>query len=69
MFKLKIKVYFAGNFIRNHNETMECINKAFEFFSTKDGDVKSPVFLKHDGFLGALGCFLISMEFNDKLNS
>lgn len=27
------RVYFAGNFIRNHKETMDCINYAFNFFS------------------------------------
>ncbi len=53
-------MYFAGNFIRNHEETMDKINFAFEFFSKNNGLVKSPVFLTHDGFLGALGCLLKS---------
>lgn len=54
------RVYFAGNFIRNHEETMDSINYAFEFFSNKDEEKKIAVFLTHDGYLGALGSLLLS---------
>jgi len=51
-------IYFAGNFIRNHTVTMECISYALDYFSTFDGHPINAIFLKHDGFLGALGCVL-----------
>lgn len=35
------RVYFAGNFIRNHKETMDCINFSFNFFSQKDEEYKN----------------------------
>ena len=57
------RVYFAGNFIRNHDETMDCINYAFDFFAQKDEDRKMAVFLTHDGYLGALGSLLVSQGF------
>lgn len=58
------RVYFAGNFIRNHKETMDCINFAFGFFTKKDEEEKNvdAVFLSHDGYLGALGAMLISKK-------
>ena len=56
------RVYFAGNFIRNHEETMDCINYAFDFFAQKDEDKKMAVFLTHDGYLGALGSLLVSQD-------
>ena len=56
--KSRYNFYFAGNFIRNHEETMDNINHAFEFFSNKDEDKKIAVFLSHDGYLGALGSLL-----------
>jgi len=55
-------VYFAGNFIRNHTDTMECISYALDYFSKNDGESIEAVFLKHDGYLGALGCLLKSIE-------
>ena len=32
------RVYFAGNFIRNHTDTMECISYALAYFSAHDGE-------------------------------
>jgi len=59
----KVKtVLFAGNFIRNHEATMECISYALDYFSTNDGESIRAVFLKHDGYIGALGCLLKSIE-------
>jgi type II pantothenate kinase len=51
-------IYFAGNFIRNHNITMECISHALDYFSQHDDESINAIFLKHDGFVGALGCIL-----------
>lgn len=62
------RVYFAGNFIRNHEETMDCINYAFDFFSQKDEEKKTAIFLTHDGYLGALGSLLISEQDGKSIN-
>jgi len=41
---------------------MECISYALDYFSTNDGETIKAVFFKHDGYLGALGCLLKSIE-------
>jgi len=41
---------------------MECISYALDYFSKNDGESIEAVFLKHDGYLGALGCLLKSIE-------
>ena len=40
-------VFFAGNFIRNHDDTMECISYAFDYFSKNDyfAEVKFKAYL------------------------
>jgi len=48
-------VYFGGNFVRDVPYTMHAISYAVGFWS--DGDTVAR-FLKHDGFLGAVGAFL-----------
>lgn len=47
-------IYFAGNFIRGHEQTMECISEALTYFSENTEDKKKAIFLNHDGYLGAL---------------
>jgi pantothenate kinase len=49
------RIYFVGNFIRNHEYTMDRITFAVDYWSGKTMD---PLFLKHDGHLGAIGAFL-----------
>ena len=49
------RVFFSGSFIRNHKETLNCISEAFSYFSQMDGQLRVPYFIKHDGFVGALG--------------
>mmetsp|Transcript_19974 Transcript_19974/g.37019 ORF Transcript_19974/g.37019 Transcript_19974/m.37019 type:complete len:306 (-) Transcript_19974:2242-3159(-) len=45
-------VYFAGNFIRHYEYIMDRLSYAMHFWSK--GQV-TPLFLKHDGYFGALG--------------
>ncbi|KAF9590238.1 hypothetical protein IFM89_032016 [Coptis chinensis] len=53
-FKLK-RILFGGFFIRGHAYTMDTISDAVHFWSK--GDAKA-MFLRHEGFLGALGAFM-----------
>uniref|UniRef100_A0A7C9EM76 Pantothenate kinase 2 n=1 Tax=Opuntia streptacantha TaxID=393608 RepID=A0A7C9EM76_OPUST len=49
------KIFFGGFFIRGHAYTMDTISFAVQFWS--QGDAKA-MFLRHEGFLGALGAFM-----------
>jgi type II pantothenate kinase len=49
------RVFFGGFFIRGHPYTMETISFAIKFWS--QGKM-SALFLRHEGFLGAVGAFL-----------
>ncbi|KAH9708887.1 Pantothenate kinase 2 [Citrus sinensis] len=49
------RIFFAGFFIRGHAYTMDTISVAVSFWSK--GDAKA-MFLRHEGFLGALGAFV-----------
>ncbi|KAI0566034.1 pantothenate kinase isoform 1 [Gracilaria domingensis] len=48
-------IYFGGNFIRNHPYTIADISFAVDFWS--GGNMKA-LFLKHDGYLGAIGALI-----------
>lgn len=48
-------IYFGGNFIRNHPYTIADISYAVDFWS--GGQMKA-LFLRHDGYLGAIGAFI-----------
>ncbi|CAN8067150.1 unnamed protein product [Agarophyton chilense] len=48
-------IYFAGNFIRNHPYTIADISFAVDFWS---GGKMKAFFLKHDGYLGAIGALI-----------
>eukprot|EP00178_Gracilaria_changii_P028106 TRINITY_DN958_c0_g1_i2.p1 TRINITY_DN958_c0_g1~~TRINITY_DN958_c0_g1_i2.p1 ORF type:complete len:582 (-),score=100.39 TRINITY_DN958_c0_g1_i2:2241-3986(-) len=48
-------IYFGGNFIRNHPYTIADISFAVDFWS--GGSMKA-LFLKHDGYLGAIGALI-----------
>ncbi|KAL7637380.1 UNVERIFIED_CONTAM: hypothetical protein RMT77_012108 [Armadillidium vulgare] len=56
--KLK-KVYFGGYFMRNHPVSMHTLSYAINFWSR--GMVQA-LFLRHEGYLGAIGAFLIGTE-------
>jgi len=49
------RIFFGGFFIRGHPFTMETISFAVDFWS--QGKLKA-MYLRHEGFLGALGAFM-----------
>ena len=55
-YKLK-RLMFGGFFIRGHPYTMETISYAIKFWSKGEHQA---MFMRHEGFLGALGAFLQS---------
>lgn len=48
------RIFFGGFFIRGHEFTMDTISVAVDFWSK--GEAKA-MFLRHEGFLGALGAY------------
>lgn len=48
-------VYFGGNFIRDHPYIMDRISFGLKYWSA---DSITPLFLKHDGYFGALGALI-----------
>ncbi|KAK7602808.1 hypothetical protein V9T40_006782 [Parthenolecanium corni] len=53
------KVYFGGYFLRNHPLSMHTISYSINYWSR--GSVQS-LFLRHEGYLGAIGAFLKGAE-------
>ncbi|XP_052782702.1 4'-phosphopantetheine phosphatase-like [Mya arenaria] len=53
------KIYFGGYFIRGHPLTMHTITYAINYWSK--GGIQ-PLFLRHEGYLGAIGAFLKGAE-------
>lgn len=49
------RIFFGGFFIRGHPYTMETISFAIRFWSKGE---MAAMFLRHEGFLGAVGAFL-----------
>eukprot|EP00112_Aurelia_sp_Birch-Aquarium-sp1_P015547 Seg3456.1 transcript_id=Seg3456.1/GoldUCD/mRNA.D3Y31 product="Pantothenate kinase 4" protein_id=Seg3456.1/GoldUCD/D3Y31 len=58
------RIYFGGYFIRGHPLTMSSISFAVNFFS-KGG--QKALFLRHEGYLGTVGAFLIGAVENAML--
>lgn len=48
-------IYFGGSFIRGHPQTMNTLSYAIKFWSQ---GAKQAYFLRHEGYLGAVGAFL-----------
>lgn len=48
-------IYFGGSFIRGHSQTMNTLSYAIKFWSKGE---KKAYFLRHEGYLGAVGAFL-----------
>jgi type II pantothenate kinase len=48
-------IYFGGSFIRGHRQTINTLSYAIRFWS---GGEKEAYFLRHEGYLGAVGAFL-----------
>lgn len=53
------KVYFGGYFLRNHPLSMHTVSYSINYWSK--GTVQS-LFLRHEGYLGAIGAFLKGAE-------
>lgn len=53
------RIFFGGYFIRGHAYTMNTISFAVDYWSK--GELKA-MFLRHEGFLGALGAFLQDVQ-------
>uniref|UniRef100_A0A8C6SJY0 4'-phosphopantetheine phosphatase n=2 Tax=Neogobius melanostomus TaxID=47308 RepID=A0A8C6SJY0_9GOBI len=53
------RVYFGGFFIRGHPVTMHTITYSINYFTK--GEVQA-LFLRHEGYLGAIGAFLKGAE-------
>ena len=60
------RIFFGGYFIRGHAYTMNTISFAVNFWSK--GETKA-MFLRHEGFLGALGAFLSDTTAKEKLGA
>ncbi|XP_067669593.1 4'-phosphopantetheine phosphatase-like [Haliotis asinina] len=56
------KIYFGGYFIRGHPMTMHTITFAINYWSKKEIQA---LFLRHEGYLGAIGAFLKGEEEED----
>lgn len=48
-------IYFGGSFIGGHHQTMNTLSYAIKFWSK---GTKQAYFLRHEGYLGAVGAFL-----------
>jgi type II pantothenate kinase len=48
-------IYFGGSFIQGHTQTMNTLSYAIKFWSKGE---KQAYFLRHEGYLGAVGAFL-----------
>lgn len=48
-------IYFGGSFIGGHRQTMNTLSYAIKFWSKGE---KQAFFLRHEGYLGAVGAFL-----------
>jgi type II pantothenate kinase len=49
------RIYFGGSFIGGHAQTMNTLSYAIRFWSKNS---KQAYFLRHEGYLGAVGAFL-----------
>lgn len=48
-------IYFGGSFIRGHHQTMHTLSFGMRYWSK---GTKKAYFLRHEGYLGAVGAFL-----------
>ena len=51
------KIFFAGNFLRGNHVSMQALSEGSRFWS--QGRTRA-LFLKHEGYFGALGALLLS---------
>ena len=60
------RIYFTGNFIADHEQTLKTLSFGLNFWSK--GKL-SAHFLVHGGFLGALGCFFTKPRMEENISS
>ena len=53
------RIYFVGNFLRHNNISCQRLSYSINYWS--GGEVEA-LFLEHEGFLGALGAFLLGQD-------
>ncbi|GMI03483.1 hypothetical protein TrVE_jg11856 [Triparma verrucosa] len=53
------RIYFIGNFLRHNNVSCQRLSYSIDYWS--NGTVEG-LFLEHEGYLGALGAFLLGQE-------
>ncbi len=59
------QVFFAGNFLRNENTiAMRSLSLAITYWSQ---GTKEALFLRHEGYCGAIGAFLSTLEHAEDL--
>lgn len=56
------RVIFTGSFLRHNNIACQTLAYGMERWSKLHGSEIQPLFLKHEGCLGALGCFLDNLD-------
>lgn len=61
------KVIFTGNFLRHNTIALKTLSNMMRIWSK--GDQVDALFLEHEGFLGAIGCFLYSSGLADEQSS
>lgn len=54
-------IYFGGSFIQGHEMTMNTLSSAIKYWSS---GTKTPFFMRHEGYLGAMGAFLRGQSSN-----
>ncbi|CAI2372292.1 unnamed protein product [Moneuplotes crassus] len=57
------KVYFVGNFVKQHEYTMDRLTMAFDFFARKE--IKC-MYMSHDGFLASIGALVSDKQSNEE---
>ncbi|WPG99325.1 Hypothetical protein R9X50_00213800 [Acrodontium crateriforme] len=55
------RIYFGGSFIRGHRQTIHTLSFAINFWSK---GTKQAFFLRHEGYLGSVGAFLMGRPVN-----
>ncbi|KAJ1984765.1 hypothetical protein H4R34_000453 [Dimargaris verticillata] len=60
------RIYFGGSFIQGHPDTMHTLSYAIKFWS--QGTMKA-LFLRHEGYLGAMGAYLKRTSRKSRNNS
>lgn len=60
------RIYFSGYFIRSHMSTISTLSYAIRFWSK---GTKRALFLRHEGYLGAVGAWISKSHPTDSLSA